>query len=298
MPPTVLEVAGATPPACIIARHEGNDRRNPMTYQTILTETRDRVRYVTLNRPEKRNALSLELQNELVDALEAAEQDPEAGCIVIRGAGPAFCAGFDITPRGRTPGGEISIRDDINNLRGTTRRLGRIWELSKPVIAQVHGYCVAGGTDLAMHCDMIVAAEDAQIGFPPVRAQGAPPTHMWTYMVGPQWAKRMLLTGDFIDGATAERIGLVLSAVPAEELADEVHTLASRVAMIPSDLLAANKGIVNKAIELMGRTMLQQAAAETDAIAHRADAAREFSRIGREEGLRAALSWRDDRFAQ
>ena len=267
-----------------------------MAYATILTETRDRVRYVTLNRPEKRNALSLELQNELIDALVAAEQDEEAGCIVIRGAGPAFCAGFDITPQGRTPGGEKPIRTDINDLRGTTRRFAQIWELSKPVIAQIHGYCVAGGTDLAMHCDMIVAAEDTQIGFPPVRAQGAPPTHMWTYMVGPQWAKRMLLTGDFIDGATAERIGLVLSAVPAERLADEVHELASRVAMIPHDLLAANKGIVNKAIELMGRTMLQEAARETDAIAHKTDAALEFSRIGREQGLKAALSWRDDKF--
>ncbi len=269
-----------------------------MTYQTILTETRDGVRYVTLNRPEKRNALSLELQNELVDALEVAEQDAEAGCIVIRGAGPAFCAGFDITPSDRTPGGAKPIRTDINDMRGTTRRLARIWELSKPVIAQIHGYCVAGGTDLAMHCDMIIAAEDTQIGFPPVRAQGAPPTHMWTYMVGPQWAKRMLLTGDFIDGSTAERIGLVLSAVPAEELADEVHALASRIAMIPHDLLAANKGITNKAIELMGRSMLQEAARETDAIAHKADAAAEFARIGREQGLRAALSWRDDRFAQ
>jgi enoyl-CoA hydratase len=117
-------------------------------------------------------------------------------------------------------------------------------------------------------------------------------------MVGPQWAKRMLLTGDFIDGATAERIGLVLSAVPAEQLADEVHHLASRVAMIPHDLLAANKGIVNKAIELMGRSMLQEAARETDAIAHRNDAAIEFARIGREQGLKAALSWRDDRFTQ
>ena len=267
-----------------------------MAYATILTETRERVRYVTLNRPEKRNALSLELQHELIDALEAAERDTEAGCIVIRGAGPSFCAGFDITPQGRTPGGEKPIRDDINDLRGTTQRLARIWELSKPVIAQVHGHCVAGGTDLALHCDMIVAAEDAQLGFPPVRAQGSPPTHMWTYMVGPQWAKRLLLSGDFIDGATAERIGLVLSAVPAERLADEVHALASRVALVPADLLAANKGIVNKAIELMGRTMLQEAARETDAIAHRTESAREFARIGREQGLKAALAWRDDPF--
>lgn len=181
-------------------------------------------------------------------------------------------------------------------MRGITNQMAVIWNVTKPTIAQLHGYCVAGGTDLAMHCDMILAAEDTRIGFPPVRAQGSPPTHMWTYHVGPQWAKRMLLTGDFIDGKTAERIGLALAAYPAAQLEDEVHRLASRVAKIPHDLVAANKSIVNKAVEFMGRTALQEAARETDAIGHLAEAAVEFGRIGREEGLRAALSWRDDKF--
>ncbi|MCH8283345.1 MAG: enoyl-CoA hydratase/isomerase family protein [Chloroflexi bacterium] len=175
-----------------------------MAYETILTDDRDRVRYITLNRPEKRNALSPLVLDELIEAALESEQDADVGCIVIRGAGPAFCSGFDITPGSRPPGGAGPIRADINRMGHITTRMGQLWALTKPVIAQVHGYCVAGGTDLAMHCDMIIAAEDAMIGFPPVRAQGCPPTHMWTYLVGPQWAKRMLLTGDFIDGKTAE----------------------------------------------------------------------------------------------
>ena len=267
-----------------------------MDYATLLTETNDRVRYLTLNRPERRNALSPELLAELVDAVQRAEEDPAVGCIVIRGAGPAFCSGFDITPSGPPRSGQISIREDINGMRRTTRAMTEIWNVTKPTIAQLHGYCVAGGTDLALHCDMVIAADDARIGFPPVRAQGTPPTHMWTYHVGPQWAKRMLLTGDFIDGGTAERIGLVLMAVPAEQLEREVHDLASRTALIPHDLFAANKSVVNKAVELMNRTMLQEVVREADAIGHRADAAAEFSRIGREDGLRAALAWRDGKF--
>jgi enoyl-CoA hydratase len=265
---------------------------------TVVLETRDRVRYVTMNRPERRNALNEELQNALLAALYDAEDDPDVGCIVIRGAGTSFCSGFDITPRAERASGPMGIREDVNSMRAITARMTAIWNLSKPVIASVHGYCVAGGTDLATHCDMIVAAEDAQFGFPPVRAQGGPPTHMWTYHVGPQWAKRMLLTGDFIDGKTAERIGLVLQAVPADQLEAETHELARRVAMIEHGLLAANKSVVNRAVELMGRTMLQEFSRDADAMGHQSPAAAEFARIGRTDGLRAALSWRDDKFRQ
>jgi len=177
-------------------------------------------------------------------------------------------------------------------------RWNKLWNLRIPTIAQVHGYCIAGGTDLALHCDMIVVAEDAKIGFTPVRAMGTPPTHMWIYSVGPQWAKRMLLTGDLIEGQKACDIGWAVESVPAEELDDAAMALATRVSHIGTDLLTANKYIVNKAMELMGRTLLQQIALEHDAIAHLAPEALEFNKISKEEGLRAALSWRDGPFEE
>jgi len=169
--------------------------------------------------------------------------------------------------------------------------------MHKPVIAQVHGYCLAGGTDLALLCDMVIAADDAKFGFPPVRAMGSPLNHMWTYLVGPQWAKRMLLTGDTVTGSEAERIGLVMKAVPEADLEGEVEDLAARIALIDVDLLAANKRIVNMALELMGARTMQRMAAERDAIARQAPVVTEFYQMAKEQGLKAALEWRDSKFA-
>jgi enoyl-CoA hydratase len=245
---------------------------------------------ISLNRPEKRNALNVALQDELVEAMSAAEADRDVRTVILKGEGKAFCSGYDISPSAWSDyEGQLTMRDDIQNLRRVVSRFAKIWELSKPVIAQVHGYCLAGGTDLALHCDMVIAAEDAIIGYPPVRAMGSPPTHMWTYLVGPQWAKYMLLSGDTIDGKTAERIGLILRAVPAEKLEEEVMELAEKMANTPWDLLAVNKSIVNKAVELMGRSLLQQMAAESDAIAHQAPIVGEFFKMSAEKGLKAAI---------
>lgn len=270
-----------------------------MTYRHLIYETDGPVAAVTMNRPEKLNALNLTLQREIVAAMHEAEDDPAVRVILLRGNGRAFSSGYDVAPSDpdeaqhrRTD----NIREDIQRLRGVATRWGEIWNLSKPVIAVVHGYCVAGGTDLAQHCDLIIAAEDAAFGFPAVRAMGSPPTHMWVYNVGPQWAKYLLLTGDSIDGKTAERMGLVWRAVPAAELDREARELAQKIAKTPWELLAANKGIVNRALELMGRGLLQQLAAETDAVAHRAPVAQEFNRITDERGLKAALEWRDGPF--
>lgn len=268
-----------------------------VAHEFILTDVRDRVMHVTLNRPEKLNALSPAMLDELFDALQVAEQALDVGAVVIQGAGRAFCTGYDITPSPkRKTSYEITMRDDISRMERRHRRWSILWNLTKPTIAQVHGYCVAGGTDLAQHCDLIVVAEDAQIGFPPVRSMGSPPTHMWTYNVGPQWAKYMLLTGDLIDGAAAASAGFAFKAVSADRLEEDAHDLAKRMAMIDPDLLAANKSICNKAIELMGRTMLQQMALETDAIGHKAPSVQEFNRLARAEGLKAALEWRDAKF--
>ena len=273
-----------------------------MAYQFIEYQASDGIGRVRLNRPEKLNALSRELQDELVDCLERADDDPDVRVMTLRGNGRAFCAGYDITPPS-TPEAQAAaqeqrdnIRYDIHRMKRTPNTMNTILNLSKPVIVGVHGYCIAGGTDLAMHCDIIIAADDAQIGFPPVRSMGTPPTHMWTYMVGPQWAKWFLLTGESVSGSRAEELGLVWKSVPGEGLDAAVEDLARKMAMIPWELLAANKSIVNKAMDLMGRSTLQHIAAETDAIAHQAPIVKEFSRMAREEGLKAALEWRDGPF--
>lgn len=270
-----------------------------MPYQHVLYTTDGPIATVTMNRPEKLNAMNLTLQREVVAAMHEAEDDPAIRVVLLKGAGRAFSAGYDVVPADPAEAQHRrtdNIREDIQRLRGVAARWGEVWQLSKPVLAVVHGYCVAGGTDLAQHCDLIIAADDATIGFPAVRAMGSPPTHMWVYNVGPQWAKYLLLTGDSVDGRTAERIGLVFRSVPAADLDRTARDLAEKIAQTPWELLAANKGIVNRALELMGRTALQQMAAETDAIAHRAPVALEFNRIADEQGLKAALEWRDRPF--
>ena len=270
-----------------------------MPYEHILYEVEGGVARITLNRPEKLNALSWPMQEQLRDALWSADRDREVHVVILRGAGRAFCSGYDITP----PPGEAthaasghSMERDIWYLEQAQQMRMAIWDMHKPVIGQVHGYCLAGGTDLVFLCDVVIAAEDAVFGFPPVRAMGSPVAHMWTYLAGPQWAKRLLLTGDSVSGEEAARIGLVLQAVPAERLEEEVESLAGKMAQIDVDLLAANKRIVNTAMELMGARTMQRMAAERDAIGRQSPVVHEFYRIAKEQGLKAALEWRDSKF--
>jgi enoyl-CoA hydratase len=279
-------------------------------YTSIIVEKeRGRAR-ITLNRPEKLNALSRGIQQELRQALWDADEDNRVHSIIIRGAGRSFCAGYDLTPERRLAGetadekdvyAEVyrqsqAFDDDVFRMEGAQRDRMTIFDMHKPVIGQVHGYCVAGGTDLALLCDIIVAASDAQIGFPPVRAMGGPPAHMWTYHVGPQWAKYMLLTGEFVSGAEAERIGLVWKSVPLDDLEETVEELADRLAMVPTDLLAGNKRSVNLAMELMGARTMQRIAAEMDARMHTSPSMDDWRSRNRELGLKEALQWRDGRF--
>ena len=275
------------------------------TYSTIRYERDDRVAIVTLARPEVRNAISPAMQAELEHAFVRADDDRRVHVVVVRGDGPSFCSGYDLagsdyTPFGVDPdhgrGRSTAIDDDAWRLEQGQRRLLSIFELHKPVIAAVQGYCVAGGTDLALLCDLVLAAEDARFGFPPVRSMGSPPHHMWTYLLGPQWAKRMLLTGDLLSGIDAARLGLVLDAVPAVELDDEVMALARRIALVDHHLLAANKRQVNLALELMGARTMQRLAAEIDVRGHQSKAMREFGRIAMEDGMGAAIRARDEPF--
>ena len=289
-----------------------------MDFETILYEKDGGKARITLNRPEKLNALSGKLQRELNQALWEADNDAAVHVIILRGAGRAFCAGYDLSPmqspppraegprpEGQKDGGEAytnvyrgmsNYDDDAWQLERQQRDRMAIWDIHKPVIAQIHGYCLAGGTDLAWLCDIVVAADDTVIGFPPVRAMGSPPAHMWTYLVGPQWAKYFLLTGDSITGAEAGEIGLVLRYFPYDELEGAVEALASKMEKIDVELLSPNKRIVNLAMEMMGARTVQRVAAENDARAHLSPAVREFGRRAMTEGLKSALEWRDSKF--
>jgi enoyl-CoA hydratase len=261
-----------------------------------------RVR-ITLNRPDKRNALNEELLTELHDALWEADEDNRVHCVILAGAGQDFSSGYDLERYDRPVALQVEHRrgrakfdDDSWHQERLQRLRMALFDMHKPVIAQVQGRCLAGGTDLALLCDMIICADDASFGFPPARSQGSLPSNMWLYMVGPQWAKRLLLTGDLIGGRDAATIGLVLKAVPADRLEAEVGALADRLALIDPDLLSANKRIVNIGLELMGARTLQRMAAEMDARGHLADSRSRFNRTVLEEGLKEAVKQRDGPF--
>ncbi len=277
------------------------------TSETLTFEVAEHVARITLNRPDKRNALSLQALGELHDALLEADDRTDVNVIVLAGAGKDFCAGYDLAgayagqgaadaPAYRSVNGTID--DDCWQLEQTQKKTLAMFDIHKPVIARVHGNCLAGGTDLALMCDMVVAADEARIGFPAARANGTPPQNMFIYHVGPQWAKRLLMTGDWISGLDAARIGLVMDSVPAAELDAEVDELARRVALVDAELLASHKRIVNLALELSGARTMQRLSAEMDARAHLSRGPRrtQFRADMAEQGLKTALKNRDEPF--
>jgi enoyl-CoA hydratase len=273
-----------------------------LTFENITYEVEKGRARITLNRPEKRNALSIELVEELRDALWEADDDTAVHCVILKGAGPSFCAGYDLTANRKGVDDGVKRRkgagmdDDTWRIERFQRSLRTLTEMHKPSIAQIHGHCYAGGTDLALYCDMLICADNASIGYSALRNMGAAPNQMWLYHCGPQWTKRLLLTGDTLSGEDAAKIGLVLKSVPEEYLEQEVEGLADRLSWIDPEMLSTNKRIINVGMELMGSTVLQRLAAENDARAHTTKAARDvFKQIGT-EGLRAALRDRDAPF--
>jgi enoyl-CoA hydratase len=284
------------------------------TCEFIKFDVKQRVARITLNRPDKRNALSTPMLQELHDALWEADDRTDVNVMILEGAGKDFCAGYDLVStytdrqaeeQGAAASAAVnyrsqmsSIDDDCWQLETMQRRTMTMFEVHKPVIAKVQGNCLAGGSDLALMCDVVIAAEEARIGFPATRANGTPPNHMWFYHVGPQWAKRLLLTGDCVSGRDAVKIGLVLDAVPAEQLDEEVNELARRMSFIDADLLAAQKRVVNMALELSGSKTLQRFAAESDARAHLCSGPRrtQFKQDMATQGLKQALKNRDEPF--
>jgi len=269
----------------------------------VLCEIRNGIARLTLNRPEKRNALSEPLMEELSRLLWEADEDNRVHAVVLRAAGPDFSSGYDLQRYDQAVPNQVEHRrgrakfdDDAWHQERNQRLRMVLFDMHKPVIAQVHGRCLAGGTDLALLCDMVICADDALFGFPPARSQGSLPSHMWLYLMGPQWAKRLLLTGDSIRGKDAAQLGLALKAVPAEQLEAEVQELAARLAQIDPDLLSANKRIVNIGLELMGARTLQRMAAEMDARGHLARSRTMFNETVRTKGLKEAVRERDAPF--
>ena len=269
-------------------------------YQHIRYDVEDGRARITFARAKSHNALTSRLLDELEHALWEADDDNAVHCVILRGEGPSFCSGYDLTSIGREKREGYrtgrSHDDDIWLIEQSNRKIRTLMQVHKPSIAQVHGNCLAGGTDVALACDMVIAAEDARIGFPAARSMGAQPGNLWMYHCGPQWTKRLQLTGDSVTGADAAKLGLVMKAVPADVLEDEVEGLADRMSMIDADLLAANKRITNLALELMGSQIIHRLAGENDARGHRAQAVRDYGLSIRENGLKETLRRRDEPF--
>lgn len=277
--------------------------------ETILFNVSDRIARITLNRPEKRNALSDVMLTELEQALLEADDRRDVSVIVIDGAGKDFCSGYDLAGAYAGIASDAmafdpeqyrsqrrNFDDDCWALERSLEQRMRIFDLHKPVIAKIHGNCLAGGTDIAFLCDIVIAAEDTRIGFPATRANGTPPTQFWLSHIGPQWAKRLMFTGDVLSGLDAARLGLVMEAVPTADLDAEVDELARRISLTDVDLLAAHKRVINLGMELMHTRTLQRLTAELDARAHLANGPRrtQFKQDMATAGLKQALKNRDE----
>jgi enoyl-CoA hydratase len=254
------------------------------------------VRRITLNRPEKRNALNHALRSQLLDALETGDRDPDVRVMIIRGAGKAFSAGYDLMSPHRdedlpfhTAGG------DGQWPRHQTDSWMKIWDLAKPVIAQVHGYCLAGGSELATGCDLVYIAEDARMGYPAVRF-GVPDMHFHAWFVGMRTAMEMMLTGDSLSGVEAVEKGWANRAFPLEELDDAVLEVAGRIAKMPPDLVQMNKRVVHRGMEVMGLRTAIRTGTELCALGTHSKSMYAFVEKAREKGLTTALTERDGQF--
>ncbi|WP_099021987.1 crotonase/enoyl-CoA hydratase family protein [Mycolicibacterium palauense] len=278
----------------------------PDQFETILYSTRDRIATITLNRPEHLNTIVPPMPDEVERAVALATGDRDVSVIVVRGAGRAFCAGYDF-------GGGFHHWDSLLTTDGTwdagkdfdfatapqtapTQKLAAIWRTNKPVIAQVHGWCVGGGSDFALCADLIVASDDAVIGTPYSRMWGAYLSGMWLYRLGLTRAKEYALTGKPLTGVEAADIGLINQSVPFAELEATVSNLAEQLAGIPVSQLAAMKLIVNQAYDNMGLASTQRLGPILDGLMRNTAEARRFIDIAEQRGVRAAVAERDAPF--
>ncbi|MEO7254268.1 MAG: crotonase/enoyl-CoA hydratase family protein [Casimicrobium sp.] len=260
-----------------------------------------RIARLLLNRPERLNAISDETPREIRAAVDWANADDEVHVIIVEGAGKGFCGGYDLTgyaeqnfehpcQQEKTPWDPMV---DYAFMKRNTEDFMTLWKSPKPTIAKVHGAAAAGGSDIALCCDLLVMADTARIGYMPTRVWGCPTTAMWTYRVGPMRAKQMMFTGNLIDGKTAADWGLATTSVPIDELENATLTLATRIAGVPRSQLAMHKMVVNQVILTMGLEQTQMMATMFDGITRHNPEGLWFRRHAQAHGFKSAIEWRD-----
>jgi enoyl-CoA hydratase len=268
--------------------------------KTVLYEGDGRIGRITLNRPEAMNAINHELPLDLAEAVRQANDDQNVHVIVLSGNGPAFCAGYDLLKYAQNDGSNTFTQsmpwDPMKDYKAMMRNnecFMSLWRSYKPVLCKVHGYAVAGGSDIALCSDIIFMAEDARIGYMPTRVWGCPTTAMWVYRIGAEKAKRMLFTGDKITGREAQELGLIYKAVPADRLDAEVEAMAERMAGVPQNQLMMQKLMINQAYDNMGLNNTQMIATLFDGITRHSPEGLNFKARAEQRGWKEAVKERD-----
>jgi len=272
------------------------------TLETLTYEVTGQIARITPNRPERGNGITLEMPRELASCVERANLDPEVHVIALAGEGKGFCGGYDLvwsaeaTLPNHDPNETWDPVLDWQMMSRNLRGFMSLFQSEKPTVCKVHGYCVAGGTDMALCSDLIVAEDRAKIGYPPARVWGVPTSALWAFRVGPARAKRLLLTGDSIDGTTAVEWGLAAEAAPAAKLDGRFEALLERVARLPINQLVMHKLLVNQALYAQGLQATQSLGVFFDGIARHTPEGYAFQRRAAEAGFKEAVRERDDPF--
>lgn len=294
-----------------------------MDYETLLVDVGEGIGRLTLNRPARGNGLTPQLIRELAEAVETLDLDPDVKVILLSGNGSGFCGGYDLVASAeKMLEGEFGSEDapagspldpmvqaanhdpstvwdpmvDYAGMSRNVRAFMSIFHCTKPVICKVHGFCVAGGTDLALCSDLLLIAEDAKIGYPPARVWGSPTTALWAYRLGPQRAKRLLFTGDSLNGIEAAKAGLAIESHPTEDLDKAVDDLAERIAMVPLNQLQMMKLLINQSLFAQGLQQTQILGTVFDGITRHTPEGYAFQQRAAEAGFKQAVRERDERF--
>jgi enoyl-CoA hydratase len=290
------------------------------TLETLTYEVTGRIARITLNRPERGNGITLEMPRELADCVERANLDPEVHVIALAGNGSGFCGGYDLVSsaegrfeeqsaavqgspmdpavvgRNHDPEGTWDPVTDYQMMSRNLRGFMSLFHSDKPTVTKIHGYCVAGGTDMALCSDLIVAEDRAKIGYPPARVWGVPTSALWAFRVGPARAKRLLLTGDSIDGTTAVEWGLAVESAPAAELDESFEALLERIARVPINQLVMHKLLINQSLYAQGLQATQELGVFFDGIARHTAEGFEWQKRAAEIGFKEAVRERDEPF--